>query len=536
MVSFHAATSFLLVLASISFSVAEVENARARAAISEDDSRQHRQLSRPFIANYEPYSQVTDMNAIDLDQLEMEQHLALGSEESYLNAYRIYAEGAYTKMVAEVTLTEPLPEDIRRGTYILGYGKFGNQVPAYAYEDNPRGISGFKIQYQTNDEQNNYVTCQVGASTTPNTKGCLAANGTLTIDGRIEIGYTYDPLVNNVAKRSIRRFSTGAKKEMWQCSSCPYNMYKKFVEYYGYFDYGNQIVMAAFEGRPTNFNNFNNDYGVYGFGGREQIIKKTTAYIIVWMYVLGKLEDALDDCRAACTFEDCNDDSAYSWDVAVAYYTGSLEGDNGAGAGKFAYALADQRCVNFRTCGRDGDKVTGSSQVNILINNNFKKGQGKLTKGECEAAQEEKDLIETLMLVPLVQGTLRYAWMTANEPYSETSEAQGAVYAMAVVPVVHHCDPEAAKIISDNLVVGQAGSADFAAVKKAFESTYECMGIDGCLVGGMYDSAINEYFEGADPLCKTKKEPLLPDGSSAAGRAFGACVVAVAASLVLLLL
>jgi len=311
-------------------------------------------------------------------------------------------------------------------------------------------------------------------------------------------------------------------------------MYKKFVEYYGYFDYGNQIVMAAFEGRPTNFNNFNNDYGVYGFGGREQIIKKTTAFIIIWMYVIRQLEDALDDCRAACTFEDCNVDNAYSWDVAVAYYTGSLEGDNGAGAGKLAYALADKRCVNFRTCGRDGDKVTGSSQVNILINNNFKTGQGKLTKGECEAAQEEKDTIETLMLVPLIQGALRYAWVTANEPYSETSEAEGAVFAMAVVPVVHACDADAAKVISDNLMVGQSNSADFAAVKEAFESTYECMGIDGCMVGGLYDSAINEYFEGAEPLCKTEAPDTDSGSSIEVGRVVAICAVAAASFFLLL--
>merc|ERR1712003_475200 len=232
-----------------------------------------------------------------------------------------------------------------------------------------------------------------------------------------------------------------------------------------------------------------------------------TAYMVMWMAVIRELEDAIDDCKEACTIENCNDDPVLSWDAAAAFYTGSLEGSDGSGSGKLAYALADKRCGNFKTCGDMADSTTGTSKVNLDIIKNLNIGQAKLAKGECASARTEADAIQKLMLVPLIQGTLRYAWKTDNEAYSEKAEAEGVVFALSVVPVVAACDAEAANIIASNLPAGQQGTADFAAVKKAFESTYKCLGIDGAMVGGLYDAATGSYFEGA--------EPAGPTGSSA---------------------
>merc|ERR1719373_559022 len=287
--------------------------------------------------------------------------------------------------------------------------------------------------------------------------------------------------------------------KMAECANCPYPMYDKFYKYYGQYDYGNQIVLAAFAGTKTNFKNFNNDFKVYGYDGKEQIIKKATAYVIIWMYVIRELEDALDDCQEACTIESCNDDPVHAWDEAAAFYTGSLEGTDGSGSGKLAYALADKRCGNFKTCGDMGDETSGTSKVNLEIFKNFDIGQAKLAKGECNSAREQKEIIEKLMLVPLIQGTLRYAYKTDKEPFSEKAEAEGVVFALGVVPAIYACDAEAGNLIASNMQAGQSGTADFAAVKNAFESTYECLGIDGAEVGGLYDAATGMYFEGAEP-------------------------------------
>merc|ERR1711933_656645 len=395
----------------------------------------------------------------DLDQEAMEQQLSLANEDAYKAALKIYEEGAYSKSVAEVTLTAPLPIDVEKGTSIMGVGSDGNQVAGKAYEDNAAGATSIIIQYKTSDAQKNYVNCQVGASTTPNFEGCLAATGTVTIDGKTDVQYTYDPAINNVAKRTIQGFSTSAQKKMAECANCPYAMYDKFYKYYGQYDYGNQIVLAAFAGTKTNFKNFNNDFKVYGYDGKEQIIKKATAYIIIWMYVIRELEDALDDCQEACTIENCNDDPVHAWDEAAAFYTGSLEGTDGSGSGKLAYALADKRCGNFKTCGDMADETGGTSKVNLDIIKNLNIGQAKLAKGECASARTEADAIQKLMLVPLIQGTLRYAWKTDNEAYSEKAEAEGVVFALSVVPVVAAYDAATGNYFEGAEPVGTGGSS-----------------------------------------------------------------------------
>lgn len=456
-------------------------------------------------------------NAIDLDQEALETQLAIGTEGSFAAAKEIYQQGAFSKSVAAVILSAPLGTALSKGTPISGVAADGSAVIGKAYEDNAAGAISLLVQYKTSDSQSNYVECQVGANPNPNTSGCFAATGTLSINGA-NVGYSYDPLIDNVNKRTIAGFSTSAQSKMAQCENCPYPTYKKYYEYYGAYDYANQIVLAAFEGSPTTFNNFNNDFGIYGFAGREQIIKKATAYMNIYMYVIREMEDALDDCQEACTIENCNDDPVHAWDEGVAFYTGSLEGTDGSKSGNLLYALADKRCFNFKTCGDLADSTSGTSKVNIEIFKNFSIGKNKINRGQCASARAEKEAIEKLMMIPLIQGTLRYAWKTDVEAYSETAEAEGTIFALAIAPMVAACDPAAARVIEQNLFAGQRNAADFAAVKAAFENNYECMGVDGAMVGGLYDSALGTYYAGARP-----------SSSSTLSMAVGAGVAAITA-------
>ena len=108
------------------------------------------------------------------------------------------------------------------------------------------------------------------------------------------------------------------------------------------------------------------------------------------------------------------------------------------------------------------------------------------------------------MTVPLVQGTLRYAYKTgkntagvANKAGDQDAKnhAEGATFAQALLPLVHHCDAAAAKVVSDNMKFdgqtfatggGITGTtADTAAVKAALESTYNCLGITCAQVGAL---------------------------------------------------
>merc|ERR1712183_374632 len=172
----------------------------------------------------------------------------------------------------------------------------------------------------------------------------------------------------------------------------------------------------------------------------------------------------------------------------------------------------------------------GMSHVNIELFKEFSIGQSKLVQGQCKSAREQKENIENLMLVPLIQGTLRYAWKTqAGEvTYSEKAEAEGVIFAASVLPAVYACDPDAAATIEDSMVAGQSNTADFGAVKSAFESTYECMGVNPDHVGGLYDAATGQYYEGAEPMNADGGDG---SSSSARGSSLGTAATAVASVL-----
>jgi len=221
------------------------------------------------------------------------------------------------------------------------------------------------------------------------------------------------------------------------------------------------------------------------------------------MYVIKEMEEALDGCKSDCKKTGCNDDTVKAWDEAVAFYTGSLEGSNGLGSGKLLYDLADKRCINFKTCGDLAKSTQGTSHVNQEIFRNFALGSRMLGHAKCEEAREYKEKIEKMMTVPLIQGTLRYAYITATDENSgEKAEAEGATFAAAILPIVHYCDEDAASNIYKNMKTGQANGADFAVVKRSFEQVYECIGIRGSDVGGLWNEAAGTYFVGAEPMSK----------------------------------
>ena len=104
--------------------------------------------------------------------------------------------------------------------------------------------------------------------------------------------------------------------------------------------------------------------------------------------------------------------------------------------------------------------------------------------------------IVSLMTVPLVQGALKYAYKNSGptQGASAKSAAFGAMFAAAVLPLLHACNMEASEVISTNLKFGLFPSgvtadttrySNFGAVKAAFENVYACLGITcGLLLNG----------------------------------------------------
>jgi len=306
--------------------------------------------------------------------------------------------------------------------------------------------------------------------------------------------------------RTLRSFSTRAQALMYSsCPGCPYRHYSMFYTYYGDFDYADKWVSAALAGTNMNFASGRfgpNDFSTLGNLARLEAVQKGTAYMNVWMYVIREFEDAIDDCHS-CTGANCNEHSStlnagavHAWDEGVAFYTGSLEGESVGGnrTGELVYRLAEMRCVNFGTCGPDGDSTVGTSKVNIELLALFEQGARKIERGECSAVRPIVNRIVSLMAVPLVQGALRYAYLVGMVPSSRTPKAaaEGSAFTAAVLPMVHHCSPGAAATISANMRNGLFDAGvypNFLAVKAAFESTYACLGFTCDQVGALQNSS-----------------------------------------------
>merc|ERR1719353_1915977 len=232
-----------------------------------------------------------------------------------------------------------------------------------------------------------------GGSATKVSTGCFTVGG-----GDITVGGTSIGAPTEVKNsyRTLAGFSTAAKAKMAQ-----YKIYDNYYKYYNNVgDYANQRVLAALD--KTGICSSCDD------AARVQIAKKTSAYMNVWMYVIREFEDAIEDCNEGCI--DCNDDPVHAWDEGVAFYSGSLEGTDGSGSGKLLHALADKRCKNYGTCTAAG----GGSQVNEELFKLFTKGKVALQQGKCDDAKPLKKTIVELMSVPLVQGSLRYAYKVAK--------------------------------------------------------------------------------------------------------------------------
>jgi hypothetical protein len=449
-------------------------------------------------------------------------HVELGftTASNFLSAEAFYTQGAYSGAYAELTLTQNqgMTASITKGTRVVGKNDAGEEIEGTVMEDLEEGAMMMRVRYKTSNVQAKYASCQVGALLVTGfetTAGCFVKEGSIQIEGKGNYNYLYDVMVDNDNDITLQKFSSNAETDKLLCDSCPHRTYQKFFNYYEVPDYGDRWIMAAFQKSETRYVRGNADFDGYIGKGRAGAIKVGITAMNLWMEVISKMEDSFDLCIAK------DDQALHLWDQAVAFYTGSNEGQTG-GMGFLLHALADERCGDFKTCGEFGKDLTGVAAVTESIFYEFEEGQKSLNNTDCEALRKIKRKIEDKMVVPLVQSTLRLAFTRGRSTDSERNQAEGATFAASVLPLVHDCSPEDAAIIYENMKVG-SNIPNFGAVKRAFESNYHCMGISCADVGGFYDDANNKYYTDANPCTHSDG-----DGSNGAliqGLFFGLAVL-----------
>lgn len=414
-----------------------------------------------------------------------------------------------------------------------------------------------------------------------------AANTTSTV-----LSYAHDRDSETRNRNTLRSYSATAKTRMVDCQNCPreHRTYQKFYEYYGSYTYADDWIAAAFRGLSTNLERGNAVFNRYGSKARAQAVTKSTVVLSVWMYFLREMEAAIGRCRPDCPEarsyyygsspttttqeeDNCsNDEAAWHWDDAVALFQGSMVGklrvrdasfreiDNVRGpyAGSFRESTRfnDLAGSNFgsgvllhRLLMEEGELFRSSSSSNkkffgdddsendsdgttsrSRIYRAFEAGSIQLRYGACDAAQATKREIETMVLIPLVRGTLRStaayrggsgsgsgcghrqevdpsSWRAELDDAAEAEVAavETAVYAASVLPLIHACDERDARILHDatKLPVDDGsgnGSLDreddgaaYRTVKSVLEKNYDCLGIRsedvGELVGCLGDES-----------------------------------------------
>lgn len=363
--------------------------------------------------------------------------------------------------------------------------------------------------------------------------------------------YRYNISADNRSERTIRSMSVNAHYKQRPCGNCEYfKEFEKFAEYYGKPAFANKFIESAFDGTKVSFKHGDWDFTHYDREARagklflefiklsvgfirikqrrykycastfeaaltlscfsktyyKEAIRTATANICIAQYVLRDLEEAFVKCehRQPCSNPPCRSEheDLHLMEGAYSFYAGSLEGDTGGGQGLLQYDIADQLCVDFKTCGDNGYKVKGTSKVNIEILQHFYHMQDSYLNHKCTDARKSKDRVAQLLTIPLIQGTLKQAYINHRKPgASLTDEAIGASYAFGVIPIVAKCNQNDARIIYDNMKPNREFDTDFTAVKGAFERNYVCMRITCEDVGGYFyhGMAGHHYYEDAEP-------------------------------------
>ena len=95
----------------------------------------------------------------------------------------------------------------------------------------------------------------------------------------------------------------------------------------------------------------------------------------------------------------------------------------------------------------------------------------------------------------------------------EKEKAEAAAFAAAVLPRVHNASADAATTIYDNVKVG-ASKTNSTAVKSAFESVYDAIGITCADVGGLLNPTDGAYYPGMEPCVGMTDPTNTPGGSN----------------------
>ena len=246
-----------------------------------------------------------------------------------------------------------------------------------------------------------------------------------------------------------------------------------------------------------------------------EAVKKVLAYTSTYIDLNQYFEESFDEIQKGCNWSKdlyingepntnpCTK-AVNAWEKALATWSGSMEGKYGrnlqepGNSGMFLQALAEKRCVNFKTCGLSKDDATNDGvtpRANMNIISAFAKGRNAVFNGQLGLARRVVSEINKELTVSRIQGVLRYSYRVGKNLSKLDKEiAEGGAFAFGLLPQIYACNKMSAQILAANTDIGgdrtsqQNGkTASFQNVRAALECNYKCLGIRFADVGELND-------------------------------------------------
>mmetsp|Transcript_6806 Transcript_6806/g.10716 ORF Transcript_6806/g.10716 Transcript_6806/m.10716 type:complete len:1726 (-) Transcript_6806:104-5281(-) len=202
--------------------------------------------------------------------------------------------------------------------------------------------------------------------------------------------------------------------------------------------------------------------------------------------------DSLKYAISTCQSGDSQSALAYV-DGAAMLFVGSM-GGNAAG-GEFLYTTAKEFCSDFGTCitGSDGGTTAAASEVIMTSLNDA--AETAATKNCDETQGLVQNTIIPTMIIPLIQGTLKYASYNANLDVATTdaSLAIGDAFSRAVLPLVNLAAPTSASTIQTQMefqLSSKPVMGGFQAVADAFRASLAGMNVQCNQIGVLVDEPV----------------------------------------------
>ncbi len=291
-----------------------------------------------------------------------------------------------------------------------------------------------------------------------------------------------------------------------------------FQKYYSDDNFADNLMISIFD-LVTPYNN----------ADKEQVRKIATGvlkYVVIFMTSAASLQYATEQC-------DSNQGTALEyWDTGSLFYIGSMEGEASSGneyGGEFMFSTAKELCTEFGTCvieAADNSGVAVAAANEVLVEA-LKQGLNSIAEGSCDVAKGilENQILPT-MIIPMIQGTIRYASNNAllQPGTTDSSLAIGDTFARGIAPILGQSNHESASVIMENMrfqLLSQPVPGGFTAVANALRDALENTTIS-CADVGEYEG---EPLEGK--MCRNEdgdsnQQPVSSDGIvSSDGVAFG---------------